>query len=328
MSLAFETPLGKCFNGMSEKILTSNLVNDQRGNVNLIFTSPPFPLNRKKKYGNEQGQEYIDWLVSFAPIFRSMLAENGSIVMEVGNSWEPGRPVMSTLALKALLAFLEEGKFSLCQQFIWNNSAKLPSPAQWVNIERIRLKDSFTYLWWMAPTDRPKANNRNVLDEYSASMKKLQSKKRYNPGLRPSEHNISPESFFVDNGGSIPSSVITASNTKSNGPYLDYCKVNNLMPHPARMPEKLPSTFIKFLTDENDLVLDPFGGSNTTGAIAEELNRRWMSVEPNMDYINASKGRFLPKEEQEALRILAGTPVASDTPDMPATTEVRTLFSN
>ena len=304
MNLAFETPLGKCFNGLSEEVLTSDLVEDQRGKVNLVFTSPPFPLNRKKKYGNEQGKEYIDWLVRFAPIFRDMLAKDGSIVMEVGNSWEPGRPVMSTLALKALLAFLEEGKFSLCQQFIWNNSAKLPSPAQWVNIERIRLKDSFTYLWWMAPTDRPKANNRNILEEYSDSMKKLQSKKKYNPGLRPSEHNVSAESFFVDNGGAIPSSVITASNTLSSGPYLEYCKKHKLNPHPARMPEKLPSTFIKFLTDENDLVLDPFGGSNTTGAIAEQLNRRWMSIEPNIDYINASKGRFLSKEEKEQLALM------------------------
>ena len=101
----------------------------------------------------------------------------------------------------------------------------------------------------------------------------------------------------------IPSSVITTSNTLSSGPYLDYCKANGLKPHPARMPEKLPSTFIKFLTDANDLVLDPFGGSNTTGAIAEALGRRWISVEPQIDYINASKGRFLSEEEYKAIRL-------------------------
>ena len=71
--------------------------------------------------------------------------------MEMGNSWEPGKPVMSTLALKSLLAFLETGKFHLCQQFIWNNPARLPSPAQWVNVKRIRVKDAYTHLWWMSP---------------------------------------------------------------------------------------------------------------------------------------------------------------------------------
>ena len=80
---------------------------------------------------------------------------------------------MSTLALKALLAFLEAGQLTLCQQFVWNNPAKLPGPAQWVNIERIRLKDAYTHLWWMSTTDRPYADNRQVLTEYSESMKDL-----------------------------------------------------------------------------------------------------------------------------------------------------------
>ena len=70
--------------------------------------------------------------------------------MEVGNAWEPGRPVMSTLALRALLAFLDTGKLLLCQQFIYNNPARLPGPAQWVTVERIRVKDSYSHLWWMA----------------------------------------------------------------------------------------------------------------------------------------------------------------------------------
>ena len=212
--------------------------------------------------------------------------------MEVGNSWEPGRPVMSTLALKALLAFLETGKLHLCQQFIWNNPARLPSPAQWVNVERIRLKDSYTHLWWMSPTVRPKADNRQVLAEYSDSMKKLLASKKYNAGKRPSEHNIGEKSFLTNNKGAIPSNVITLSNTQASSDYLDYCRKHNLEPHPARMPIGLPNFFIKFLTDRNGLILDPFGGSNTTGASAENLSRKWLSIEPRKDYIRASKGRF------------------------------------
>lgn len=110
--------------------------------------------------------------------------------MEVGNAWEPGRPVMSTLAIEALLAFLKEGEFQLCQQFVWNNPARLPSPAQWVNVERIRVKDSFTHLWWMSLTDRPKADNRRILQEYSAAMQKLLQTQTYNAGKRPLEHGV------------------------------------------------------------------------------------------------------------------------------------------
>ena len=70
--------------------------------------------------------------------------------MEIGNAWESGRPTMSTLSLRALLAFLEAGGLHLCQQFISHNPARIPSPAQWVTVERIRVKDSFTNVWWMS----------------------------------------------------------------------------------------------------------------------------------------------------------------------------------
>jgi|ERR1039458_612784 site-specific DNA-methyltransferase (cytosine-N4-specific) len=290
--IAYRTARGVFFQGQAEDVLTSPLAAKYRGKVDLIFTSPPFPLNRKKKYGNLQGEKYINWLKGLALTFRALLKRKGSIVMEMGNSWEKGKPVMSTLALKALLAFLESGKFHLCQQFIWNNPARLPSPAQWVNIERIRVKDAYTHLWWMSPTERPKADNRRVLNGYSDSMKKLLATKKYNAGKRPSEHHIGKKSFLTNNRGAIPSNVITLANTQASSDYLDYCRKKNLEPHPARMPIGLPEFFIKFLTDRGGLVLDPFGGSNTTGAAAENLHRKWLAIEPRKHYIRASRGRF------------------------------------
>lgn len=292
MKIGYKTNKGIFYNGKVEEALASKKFDKYKGKVNLILTSPPFPLNRKKKYGNLQGQEYIDWLSNLAVLFKEYLTPDGSIVIELGNSWEPQRPIMSTFSLKALLAFLEKGGYSLCQQFIWNNPAKLPSPAQWVNVERNRVKDAFTHIWWMSKSDFPKADNRNVLTEYSASMKKLLKSGKYNSGTRPSEHNIGKTSFLTDNQGAIPSSVITAANTQSGTAYQIYCEENGLDSHPARMPNAIPEFFINFLTDPGDLVFDPFGGSNTTGAAAESLQRKWISIEPNEDYIKGSVGRF------------------------------------
>ncbi|MEP1032481.1 site-specific DNA-methyltransferase [Ekhidna sp.] len=292
MRIAYKTELGIFYNCKIEKALESKKFDKYKGKINLILTSPPFPLNRKKKYGNLQGEEYLKWISSLALKFRDYLQDDGSIVMEVGNSWEKGQPVMSTLALKSLLEFQEMGNYYLCQQFIWNNTAKLPTPAQWVNIDRIRVKDSFTHIWWMSKTPKPKANNKNVLVEYSDSMKKLLENGTYNSGTRPSEHSIGEKSFLSDNQGAIPSNVISSANTQSGTPYQLYCKKNNLTPHPARMPESLVEFFIKFLTDRDDLVMDPFGGSNTTGAIAERLGRNWLATEPNEEYIKGSVGRF------------------------------------
>jgi hypothetical protein len=295
---AYWTELGTMYRGSVEEFLESGYADAVRGEVQMLFTSPPFPLNRKKRYGNRVGDEYLDWLGELAAPLGDLLAPDGSFVVELGNAWEPGEPVMSPLALKALLRLQEAGDFRLCQQFVVHNPARLPSPAQWVNIERIRVKDSYTNVWWMARTARPKADNRKILTGYSPAMKKLLRRQSYNAGVRPSEHNIGETSFLADNGGAIPpnaldfESMLRISNTTSNDEYRSHCKSQDLKVHPARMQPELVEFFTRFLTDEGDLVVDPFGGSNTTGAMAESLNRQWLSVEPNAEYVAGSQGRF------------------------------------
>ena len=226
----YRTGFGVMYQTSSEEFLRSRSANRYHGKVRLIFTSPPFPLNRKKAYDNKQGPEYMEWLSNFAPLFVRFLKPDGSIVMEMGNAWEPGKPVMSTLALEALLEFLKRGKLNLAQQFICHNPARLPSPAQWVNVERIRLKDSYTHVWWMSVCDRPYADNRNVLKPYSSSMLKLLKTGKYNSGKRPSEHQIGDTSFLKNNNGAIPSNVLTFANTAAMDRYQVYCREHDLRP--------------------------------------------------------------------------------------------------
>jgi site-specific DNA-methyltransferase (cytosine-N4-specific) len=216
---------------------------------------------------------------------------------------------MSTLPIRALLAFLQAAKLNLCQEFICFNPARLPSPAQWVTIERIRVKDAFTRVWWMSPCERPKANNRNILTKYSKSMEELLKKGTYNSGLRPSEYVIGEKSFLVNNGGAIPPNVLIPTfddessvtellplaNTMSNDIYQKYCNQLSVRPHPARMQDGLAEFFIRFLTDKGDLVIDPFAGSNTTGSVAQFLQRQWLSIEADSEYVSSSQVRVKPE---------------------------------
>ena len=315
----YSTALGSMHHGDALQVLTSQRMEKRKHKVQLVFTSPPFPLNTKKRYGNLKGEEYIAWFASFAPILREFLTENGSIVVEIGNAWEPGKPVMSTTVLKALLAFLEKGGLHLCQEFVWYNPARLPGPVEWVNKERIRVKDAFTRIWWMSHTDRPKADNRRVLRAYSDSMRRLIDKKKYNSGPRPSQHLIGRTSFFTDNQGAIPPNVIggddaeslhsllKVTNTRSSDQYQLFCRERDLALHPARMPRELVEFFVRFLTDAGDCVLDPFAGSNTTGAISEEMQRRWLAIEAKWEYATASISRFPPlkiKRTNERLQVI------------------------
>ena len=271
--------------------------------VDMILTSPPFALTRKKDYGNEQEDAYLEWFRSFAVEFRRILKDDGSLVIDLGGAWKPGIPVRSLYHFKLLIMLCEEYDFHLAQEFYWWNPSKLPTPAEWVNIRRVRVKDAVNTVWWLAKSPWPRASNRRVLQPYSDSMRELLTN-GYKAKLRPSGHDIS-EKFARDNGASIPPNLIAVPNTESNSRYLRYCAANDIRPHPARFPASLPEYFVRMATDPGDLVLDPFGGSCVTGEVAERLGRKWICVEVAEEYLRGAKGRFGRADEP------SGTPKAA-----------------
>ncbi|BAY72266.1 DNA-methyltransferase [Anabaena sp. FACHB-709] len=258
--------------------------------VNLILTSPPFALTRKKEYGNESAEKYIEWFLPFADEFKRVLTENGSFILDLGGAYLPGNPVRSIYQYELLVKLCKEVGFFLAQEFYHYNPARLPTPAEWVTIRRVRVKDAVNIVWWLSKTPNPKADNKKILKPYSQSMKRL-LEKGYKAQVRPSGHDIS-DKFQKDNQGAIPPNLLEIANTESNSTYLRRCKAAGVKPHPARFPQGFAEFFIKFLTDEGDLVLDPFAGSNTTGFVAETWQRRWIAVEINQDYVLGSRYRF------------------------------------
>lgn len=294
----FETRLGRMIHGNSLDVLESEF---PEKSVNLIMTSPPFGLVRKKEYGNPDAEEFVDWFRPFAEAFKRVLRDDGSLVIDIGGAWVPGQPTRSLYHFKLLITLCDEFGFHLAQEFYWWNPSKLPTPAEWVTIRRIRAKDAINCVWWLSPTPWPKASNRRVLQPYSDSMIEL-LESGYQPKKRPSGHDIS-DKFGRDNGGAIPPNLLAIANTESNGQYLRYCKEQGIAPHPARFPADLPEFFIRMLTDRGDLVVDPFGGSCVTGEVCERLGRRWACVELNEEYLRGAIGRFedKPREAQTSL---------------------------
>ena len=286
----YKTQLGAAYLGDALELIKH--VPD--GRINLIMTSPPFALTKKKPYGNTKASQYVDWFKPFAREFWRVLSDDGSLVIHIGGSWDKGQPTRSLYHFELLFELCrpeqDKFKFYLAQDFYWFNPAKLPAPAEWVTIRRIRAKDAVDPIWWLSKSPFPEADNRRVLTPYSKAMLRL-LEQGYNAGPRPSGHNIS-QKFQLDHGGAIPPNLLVIANTESNGDYLKSCRGSGITPHPARYPISLPEFFIKFLTDEKDVVLDPFGGSNATGRAAENLRRYWISFEKEQKYLEGSKFRF------------------------------------
>ncbi len=266
--------------------------------ADLIVTSPPFGLVRKKDYGNVDADKYVEWFQPFGELFRRVLKPTGSLVIDIGGAWISGQPTRSLYHYELVIMLCRKCGFHLAQEFFWWNPAKLPTPAEWVTVRRIRVKDAVNCVWWLSPTPWPKASNRRVLVPYSDSMRDL-LKNGYRAKLRPSGHDIS-EKFSIDNGAAIPPNIIALAHTESNSFYLRYCKEHGMKPHPARFPAELPEYFIRMLTDPGDFVVDPFAGSCVTGEVAERLNRKWLCVELVEDYLQGALGRFQRPAKKDA----------------------------
>lgn len=283
-----ETEWGRIYHGDSLGLLHKSL---EPASVDLIMTSPPFGLVRKKSYGNEDADQYVEWFRPFAEGMSRVLKEKGSLVIDIGGAWKPGMPTRSLYHFELLITLCRDYGFHLCQEHYWWNPAKLPTPAEWVNVRRVRVKDAVNCIWWLSKTPWPKASNKRILAPYSDSMKSL-LKNGYTPKLRPSGHDIS-DKFGTDNGGSVPPNLLALANTESSGAYQEYCRANDLPVHPARFPARIPEYFIRMLTDEADFVVDPFGGSCVTGEVAESLKRRWACCELDEDYLKGALARFV-----------------------------------
>lgn len=300
------TKLGRIYHADSLDVMKTMTA----GSVDLIMTSPPFGLTREKEYGNVREQAYLDWFKPFAKAFHRILKDTGSLVIDIGGAWKPGHPVRSLYHFKLLIMLCEEFGFHLAQDFYWWNPSKLPTPAEWVNIRRIRVKDGINTVWWLSKTEWPRASNRRVLQPYSPSMEHLLAN-GYKAKLRPSGHEIS-DKFSINNGAAIPPNLIAIPNTESNSAYMRYCQEKKIKAHPARFPADLPEYFVRMLTDPGDMVFDPFGGSCITGEVSQRLGRKWACAEMVEDYLKGALGRFVqqpvlkrptPKDDDAYYRI-------------------------
>lgn len=318
----YRTPAGTAYVGDSLAGMREHLEDES---VALFLTSPPFALQRAKEYGNKPEADYVSWLRDFALVMWDKLKEDGSLVIDLGGAWQKGRPVRSLYQFKVLIELCEalgDKNYRLAQEFYWHNPSKMPLPAQWVNVERCRVKDSVNVIWWLSKSDRPKADNRRVLKPYSPDMEELLERQSYNGGRRPGGAKVNPETWKKRHKGAIPPNVFQPN---GSGPDDPARVVNNFLrvggsesasryhravkalqefydderelrararKHPARLPLQVPTFFVKFLTDKGDLVVDPFAGSNVTGQAAEQAGRSWAAFELHRYYLEPSVARF------------------------------------
>jgi DNA modification methylase len=273
-----------------------------RESIELVYTSPPYPLLRAKEYqvGEDRSSKaWIDWMLRLAEGWRELLAPGGSMMINVGPVWEPGAPQQSTYIERFLIALEDRLGLRLCQRLAWESKTKLPAPLEWVGVRRVRVKDTVEPILWVAPDPSAvPADNRRVLKPYSKGALRAIANPEDGTHRRPSGFTFGPSSFR-DNGGAIPPALIsTTGAAASNSGYHRAVRAAGRTAHPATMPIDVADFCIRLGTTENALVYDPFLGSGTTAVAAERLDRRWIGSERSREYIESARIRF----EAEGIR--------------------------
>jgi DNA modification methylase len=266
------------------------------GQVDLIVTSPPYADARRKHYDGIHPDEYEEWFLTFHEPFFNALKADGSLVINIKDKVVDG--VRHRFVWRTIEALCERGWHSI-DDYIWRKTN--PMPGYWPT----RLRDGWEYCFHLAKSKRP------FFDSDAADAVRrpigawVESRLRKLGENDLSRHNSVNESGF---GRDISKWVGKQTVLPSN--VISLALVGKNQGHPAVFPVDLPLFFIKLLCPEDGFVVDPFGGSGTTGLAALSLGRKCVLIDNNPTYC------------QEAIRRLREEGAAFDDELSPQ----RTLF--
>lgn len=164
--LVYENDLGAVLWAEAEA-LESTIDSESLG---LIVTSPPYNLTRSKRYEYKRSEEeHVRWLTARAEAWKSLLSPTGSVFLNTSDVWLPGAPEQSLWQERVILNMVDRLGYHLCEKLFWYSPSKMPSPAEWVTVRRVRVTPAVETIWWLSKTPNPKSSNRNILTKLPIS---------------------------------------------------------------------------------------------------------------------------------------------------------------
>lgn len=290
--VAFSTKLGVAIWGACETVFAGL---DQP--ISLAVCSPPYPLAKPRDYGNPSEREFTDFICrAIEPVIRH-LAPGGSVCLNLGNDvFVPGSPARSLYRERLMIALCDRFGLHKMDSLIWIDRSKAPGPIQWASKKRVQLNTAYEVIDWFTndPT-KVNADNRRVLEAHTKRhLRLIAAGGEEREGVFANgAYTLKRGAFANVTAGRIPRNVIERGHRCADADrYRRDAKALALPLHGARQPLSIPDFLIRFLSSEGELIVDPFGGTVTTGMAAEQLNRRWLVAELMLDYLRGSAERF------------------------------------
>lgn len=282
--LAFSTKLGIALWGDARKIFEKSTEP-----IHLILSSPPYPLQFPRAYGNVQEKEYADWLCYMIEPIVKNLVDGGSVVLNISNDISiKGSPHKSLYKERLVLALYDRLGLYKMDEIPWINTSKIPSNA-WATQKKVQMLPAWEPILWLCNNPaKTLADTRKILKphtkEYLKYIAQGGSQKEYSNG--DGSYKIKKGAFSNQTNGTLPKNIFQRGHrSASTNTYHEVCKRLNIPKHGATFPIELPRYFIEFLTQKGNTIADPFGGRGTTLLAAEELERNWIGCDITWEYL-------------------------------------------
>lgn len=290
--VAFSTDLGVAIWGRSQDVFGS--INEP---IALCVTSPPYPLRQARAYGNPNESHYVDFICSSLEPIVGNLVPGGSIVLNISNDiFESKSPARSLYVERLIIALHDRLGLSLMDRMPWVNLSKPPGPTHWACVKRVQLTTAYEPIFWFTNDPRRvRSDNRRVLEPHTERHTRLMQAggARRTAEYGDGAYKIRPDSYGRITEGKIPRNVIQRGHScNDTRAYRDFADTLGLPSHGAMQPTSIPDFFIRFLTEPDELVVDPFGGTIRTGLAAERLGRRWLVTEWILQYVRGAAELF------------------------------------
>lgn len=295
--IAMSTNLGIVICSTSQAVFDNDIIQED---IDLVLTSPPYLLQKQRHYGGDYTvREWVDFIVDVVSKILPRLADGASIALNIGqDSFVQGQPARHTHIERLTIALEDDLKLSLVDRIVWLSN-KAPGPYAWCSLNRQMLHTGYEFV--LLFTNNPlslKSNNQRVLLPHS---KEFQNFVR-NGGTKKAA--INSDGAHRKSIGDYSQSDLSKGKIATNNLYFsNKCTHNERVnkyarevlscpTHGAKFPYKLVEFLVKYLCPEGGLVLDNMSGTGTVGEVCQANNRRFICIEPIIEYIKQSFIRY------------------------------------
>jgi len=247
--------------------------------VDLVVTSPPYADQRAATYGGVKPDDYAAWFLPIADQLLRVLKPEGSLILNIKERVVNGE--RHTYVLELILEMRRHG-WLWTEEYVWHK--RNCYPGKWPN----RFRDAWERCLHFTKQRKFAMYQETVMvpmgdwkNSRLAKPSETDQKRDNSRVLSGFGKNISN---WVGREMAFPTNVVHLATE---------CGNRN---HSAAFPVELPSWFIKLFTQPGDLVLDPFLGSGTTAVAAQSLDRQYVGIELNPEYVALAQERLRPRE--------------------------------